>query len=214
GIETDCDFRIIPQQGFYQLEFDNFSSDKIKQSFLMILKRLLSSDKFFDLGVKAKDKGKYSADEKVIERIQTLFIQSNHTLENFYQLNKFANFNFKRHIFCGHKGVNKFGGSSGLILISSFHAGKPYFRDKIYDKFNMNLCEICGYLAVLGLHSFGFVIQMGTGKNRKYVLVVPMPEKILKKEELITLFSLQKTLHNFWLSDLQPLTTFSIGLLA
>ncbi|MGC9046462.1 MAG: type I-A CRISPR-associated protein Csa5, partial [Thermodesulfovibrio sp.] len=86
--------------------------------------------------------------------------------------------------------------------------------DKIYDKFNMNLCEICGYLAVLGLHSFGFVIQMGTGKNTKYVLVLPLPEKNLKKEELIKLFSLQKTLHNFRLSDLQPLTTFSIGLLA
>ncbi|WP_353686775.1 hypothetical protein [Thermodesulfovibrio sp. 3462-1] len=180
GIEAGCDFHITPQQDFYQIELDNFSSDKFKQSFLMILERILSSDRFFDLEVKAKDKGKYSTKKESTERLQGLF--QNHNLESFYQLNEFADFNFKKHIFCGHKDVNKFGGSSGLILISSFHAGKPYFRDKIYDKFNMNLCEICGYLAVLGLHSFGFVIQMGTGKNTKYVLVLPLPEKISKKK--------------------------------
>ncbi|MGC8979304.1 type I-A CRISPR-associated protein Csa5, partial [Caldisericum sp.] len=214
GIEAGCDFYIVPQQGFYQIKFDKFSSHKFKQSFLMILERLLSSNRFFDLGVKAKDKGKYSANEDIIKQIQTLFIQNNHTLENFYQLNNLADFNFKKHTFCGHRGVNKFGGSSGLILISSFHAGKPYFRDKIYDKFNMNLCEICGYLAVLGFNSFAFIVQMGTGKNKKYVLVLPVPKKEISKENLIKLLSLQKTSHNFWLSDLQPLTTFSIGLLA
>ena len=212
GIEAGCEFHIVPQQGFYQIELDNFSSDKIKQSFLMTLTRLLSSDRFFDLGVKAKDKGKYSVNEDTIKRLQTLF--QNYNIENFYQLNKFSDFNFKKDIFCGHKNVNKFGGSSGLILISSFHAGKPYFRDKIYDKFNMNLCEICGYLAVLGFNSFGFNIQMGSGKNKKYVLVLPVPEKEITKGDLIKLLSLQKTLHNFWLSDLQPLSTSTISLLA
>ena len=120
----------------------------------------------------------------------------------------------KRNKFCGHEDIISFGGRTGLILLSSFHAGKPYFRDRRNDTFNLPLCETCGYLEVLGLNSFGFNIQMGVGKIRKYAVVLPIPKIVLTYTNLQILLSLQKTLHNFWLSDVQHLRTFTIGLLA
>jgi hypothetical protein len=212
GIEAGSEPTIIPQKGFYQIEMRNFSSDKFSKSFLMLLNRLLSSNKFYDLGVKAKDKTKYSVTKEIFEEIQQ-FLQT-HEFEQIFSLRQISDFNFKKETFCGHKDIKKFGGSSGLILLSSFHAGKPYFRDKIFDKFNLNLCENCGYLAVLGLYSFGFIIQMGSGKNKKYMITLPIPEKEIGINKLYVLMSLQKRLHNFWLSDLLPIKTFLIGLLA
>jgi len=211
GIEAGYEPAIIPQSGFYQVVYKNYVPDKTKQTFLMILRRLLTSHRFFDLGVKAKDKTKYPANEEIITRIQG---NKKVQFDSIFSLRYNSDFNFKKKTFCGHDEFERFGGRTGLILLSSFHAGKPYFRDKFYDKFNLNLCEICGYLAVLGLHSFGFNIQMGTGKNKKYAIVLPIPEKKLMIENLHMLLSLQKTLHNFWLSDVLPLRTFTIGLLA
>ncbi len=212
AIEAGFEPTIIPQKGFYQIEIKIFSSDKFSKSFLMLLNRLLSSNKFYDLGVKAKDKTKYSVTNEIFEEIQQ-FLQT-HEFEQFFLLRQLSDFNFKKETFCGHKDIKKFGDSSGLILLSSFHAGKPYFRDKIFDKFNLNLCEICGYLAVLGLYSFGFIIQMGSGKNKKYMITLPIPEKEIGTNKLYLLMSLQKKLHNFWLSDLLPIKTFLIVLLA
>ncbi len=208
GIEAGYAFRLFPERGFYKLEFQAQDSDKLKSSFLNILKRLLSSDRFFDLGVKAKYKGKYSANEKIINDL------SNTDFSGLFSLRTISNLSIKKDMFCGHTNIGKFGGSSGLILISSFHAGKPYERDKSYSTFNQSLCAVCGYLAVLGLYSFGFNIQMGQGKNRKYAIVLPIPKNSLTFENVQMLFSLQKTLHNYWLSDVQPLRTFTVGLLA
>jgi len=212
SIESGFEPIIIPQKGFYQIEIKNFSSDKFRESFFMFLNRLLSVNKFYDLGVKARYKNKYSVTEKVFKEIQKLL--QNYGFEQIFSLRQISDFNFKKETFCRHKDIKKFGGSSGLILLSSFHAGKPYFRDKIFDKFNLNLCEICGYLAVLGLYSFGFIIQMGSGKNKKYMITLPIPEKEIGINQLYVLMSIQKRLHNFWLSDLLPMKTFLIGLLA
>ena len=212
AIESGFEPTIITQKGFYQIEIKNFSSDKFSKSFLMFLNRLLSSDKFYYLGVRTKDRTKYPVTEEVFKEIQQ-FLQ-NYGFEQIFSLRQISDFNFKKGIFCGHKNIKKFGGRSGLIFLSSFHAGKPYFRDNIFDKFNLNLCEICGYLAVLGLYSFGFIIQMGSGKNKKYVITLPIPEVDIGMNQLYVLMSLQKRLHNFWLSDLLPMKTFLIGLLA
>ncbi|MCM8816836.1 MAG: type I-A CRISPR-associated protein Csa5 [Candidatus Omnitrophica bacterium] len=209
GIEAGLKFSIIPEKGFYTIEFEKISYDRLKQSFLNILVRLLSSDRFFDLGVKAKDKGKYSVKNEIFENLKDTV-----DFSRMFNLKTTSNLNIKRDMFCGHSNVPCFGGSSGLILISSFHAGKPYERDKRAATFNQSLCAVCGYLAVLGLYSFGFNIQMGQGKNRKFAVILPIPKNELKSDNLAMLLSLQKTLHNFWLSDIQPLRTFTVGLLA
>lgn len=208
GIEAGYLFSLVADKGFYRLEFQMSDLDKLKSSFLNILKRLLSSDRFFDLGVKAKDKGKYSANEKVIDELTKI------NFSDLFGPRIIGDINIKKNACCGHEDISRFGGRTGLILISSFHAGKPYERDKRISTFNQNLCSICGYLAVLGLYSFAFNVQMGVGKNRKYALVLPIPTKVMTVEDLQMLLSLQKTLHNFWLSDIQPLRTFTVGLLA
>ncbi len=210
GIEAGFEVQLVPQKGFYQVSYNHYSSTKASDTFLMFLQRFLSADRFFDLGVKAKDKTKYSADEKIINELK----RKNVNFHQIFNERAVLDFDFKRKTFCGHDKIPRFGGRSGLILLSSFHAGKPYERDKRSDTFNLGLCEICGYLAVLGLYSFGFNIQLGKGKNRKYVIVLPIPEENLSTDDLQFLLALQKTLHNFWLSDLQPLRTFFIGLLA
>ena len=212
GIEAGSKPQIVPQKGFYQVNYNDCSLNKANRSFLTILKCLLTSARFYDLGVKAKDKTKYPAKEETIKRIENLLNRND--MANLFSPKSVSNFNMKRNKFCGHEDIESFGGRTGLILLSSSHAGKPYFRDKRYDTFNLSLCNICGYLAVLGLYSFCFIIQMGIGKNRKYAVILPIPEKELTTGDLHMLLALQKTLHNFWLSDVQPLRAFTIGLLA
>lgn len=212
GIEAGCNPQIVPQKGFYQVNYNDCSLNKVNRSFVMILNHLLTSSRFYDLGVKARYKEKYKAKEETIKRIENLLERNDIT--NLFGPKTISNLNMKRNKFCGHEDIESFGGQTGLILLSSFHAGKPYFRDKRHDTFNLSLCSICGYLAVLGLYSFCFIVQMGTKKNRKYAVVLPIPEKELMVENLQMLLSLQKTLHNFWLSDVHPLRTFTIGLLA
>lgn len=211
GIEAGFEPTIKQQKGFYQIAYKNYCSEQMKRTLLMLLARLLSSGTFFDIGVKAKYKGNYPVNEDVIERIGRL-----NNIETFFDkvhINK--NFNYYKERFCGHdKSINNFGGSSGLILLSSFHAGKPNFRDKISQNFNQNLCELCGYLAVLGFNSFGFTIQLGKDKNRKYIIFLPVSNKEISFNDLLHLLSLQKTMHNFWISDLLPLKAFTIGLLS
>uniref|UniRef100_A0A7V3ZSH5 Type I-B CRISPR-associated protein Cas8b1/Cst1 n=1 Tax=candidate division WOR-3 bacterium TaxID=2052148 RepID=A0A7V3ZSH5_UNCW3 len=211
GIEAGYDFSLIPDKGFYRIEFQASDLDKLNSTFLHILSVLLSSDKFFDLGVKARYKNKYPVHEKIIKKLDQKISSKNFT--NLFDLKIVSNLNIKKDYFCGHEDIEKFGGS-GLILLSSFHAGKPYERNKRFSTFNQSLCALCGYLAVLGLYSFGFQIQMGKEKNRKYVIVLPMPQQKMTHIDLKLLLSLQKTLHNFWLSDIQPLRTFPIGLLS
>jgi len=167
GIEAGYEPIIIPQKGFYRVALENYSSEKVNRTFLMIARRLLSSDRFFNLGVKAKDKSKYPVNEKTMGRLSTIDIGS---LFNSAQL---SNLNIKRNKLCGHRELPKFGATDsssklgGLVLLASSHAGKPYFRDNRSDTFNLSLCEICGHLAVLGLFSFCFNVQIGKGKNRK-----------------------------------------------
>lgn len=215
GIEAGFDLSIIPQNGFYQVNYyGKVSSEKANQTFLMIAGRLLSSDRFFNLGVKAKDKSKYPTNQEALSRLSTLDIS------RLFESEQFSNLNIKRNKLCGHRELLKFGATNpssrlgGLVLLASSHAGKPYFRDNRSDTFNLSLCEVCGYLAVLGLFSFCFNVQIGKGKNRKYINVVPVPEKVFEYKELQMLLALQKTLHNFWLSDLIPASIFTLSLLA
>ncbi|HOP60132.1 MAG TPA: type I-A CRISPR-associated protein Csa5 [Candidatus Saccharicenans sp.] len=215
AIEADLNPSIIPYKGLYEIRLDcnGRPPKELNEAFLMLIERLLSSQRFFDLGVKAKDKQKYPANSDTSERLKSCQID----LTKLFCKRDISEFLIKKDIFCGHEDFNKFGGRTGLILLSSFHAGKPYSRDKREDTFNLKLCEVCGYLAVLGLFSFSFNIQMGNKKNRKnikHVIVLPVPRKELGPDHLLKLFGLQKTLHNYWLSDVQPLRTFTLALLA
>jgi len=215
AIEAALSPSIIPYMGLYEIRLacNGNPSKKLNETFLMLIERLLSSQRFFDLGVKAKDKQKYPANSGTSKRLKSCQID----LTKLFCKRDISEFLIKKDTFCGHEDFNRFGGRTGLILLSSFHAGKPYSRDKRGDTFNLNLCEVCGYLAVLGLFSFGFNIQMGNKKNRKnikHVIVLPIPRKELSPDHLLKLFGLQKTLHNYWLSDVQPLRTFTLALLA
>jgi len=215
AIEADLNPYIIPDKGFYEIRLDcnGHPPKELNEAFLMLIERLLSSQRFFDLGVKAKDKLKYPASSETLERLKSCQID----LTKIFCKRDISEFLIKKDTFCGHKAFNMFGGRTGLILLSSFHAGKPYSRDKRGDTFNLKLCEVCGYLAVLGLFSFSFNIQMvnkKNRKNRKHVIVLPIPQKELDAGHLLKLFGLQKTLHNYWLSDVQPLRTFTLSLLA
>jgi len=212
GIEAGYTFSLTPLHGSYKIEYNNCNPKTLTKTFLTLLERILTSQKFFDLGVKAKDRKKYPANKNIINRLKINLNKKQ--LSSLFNLRNLSNFNFKKDMFCGHSEFNKFGGSSGLILLSSFHAGKPYSRNKISDKFNLNLCEVCAYLAVLGLFSFCFNINIDKGKSRKYVIIIPLSKKELSTDDFIKFLSLQKTLHNFWLSNIQPLRTLTISLLS
>jgi len=218
GIEAGVEVEILPQEGFYQINLIGSSIQKINQTFVLLSERLLSFSRLYDLGVKARYKSIYptvNGKGNFKERLKKIDILS------LYKPFDKLPFDFKSEKFCRHNKIPKFGSpydkeihSGGLILLASTYAGKPYWRDNRKDEFNLTLCEVCGYLATLGYSSFNFRIQIGKGKNRKYMIVLPVPQKSLKYINLLKLFAAQKTLHNFWLSDLIPLSDFTVGLLS
>lgn len=72
GIEAGCETQVVPLKGFYQVDYNACSLNKVNHSFLTILKRYLTYDRFYDLGVKAKDKTKYPAKGETTKRIENL----------------------------------------------------------------------------------------------------------------------------------------------
>jgi len=215
GLETGAEVSIIPLEGLYKIIVETEGRHvNINNSFHLLLKIILSSQRFYDLGVKAKDKTKYPSSVKVSERLSKI------DLVQMYQRSMKSDFEFTKSKQCGHKAL-KFGATKedekqlgGLIILASVHAGKPQYRDNRMRDLNLGLCDVCGYLNVLGKESFCFTVQLGTGKNRKFVIITPIPNRTLGNLELTQLLSTQKTLHNFWLSDLVPLDVFTLGLLA
>jgi len=214
GIEAGVEVSIIPQEGSYKVTFKTQDKNLINSTFYLLLGRILSSQRFYDLGVKPRYRTKYPPSRNTRKRLSKI------DLLQLYQLGVKSDFEFTKHRQCGHKGA-VFGSIKenkrqlgGLILLASVHAGKPQYRDNRRRNLNLGLCETCGYLNVLGKESFGFTIQIGKGKNRKYVAVTPIPITQLEDLQLYYLLSVQKTLHNFWLSDLIPLNVFTLGLLA
>ena len=220
GIEAGMKVNIFPQTGFYRIEFFSQNSDKesIDRTFHLILGRILSNQKFYDLGVKAKDRSKYPTIEEKKGFKSRLF---NHKISDIYNEIKLSSFVFTKEKVCKHDKILKFGATKlspkqlgGLIILTSPFAGKPQFRDKRSRDLNLGLCEVCGYLAVLGKESFTFNIQLGYGRDRKYIWVIPYFSKNLDQEQLIKLFSLQKTLDAFRLPEFIPLKVFTLGLLS
>ncbi len=221
GIEAGAEVSIVPQIGFYEVVFNSLPHvSSLNKTFHILLKRILSNKKFYNLGVKARYRAVYLPVDIKKKDFKTHLLKID--LSSLYKpANIEKYFDFTRDKACHHKKNPKFGstqknakGLGGLILLASVHAGKPQYRDNRKRDLNLGLCEACGYLNVLGKESFSFEIQLGKGKNRKSVWVLPIPNKKLENKNILSLLSLQKTLHNFWLSDLIPLRTFAVGLLA
>ena len=197
GIEAGAGVSIIPHPGFYEVKFDppDGKNINLNETFYMLLERILSSQKFYDLGVKAKDKGKYVTVDK--KNNNNTFKERLYKIDlgNLYQPNTMTEYAFTKEKACRHSGSFKFGATKedkkqlgGLIFLASTHAGKPQFRDDRKRDLNLGLCEACGYLSVLGKESFSFEIQLGIGKNRKSVWVLPITNRRLDYLELIQLF--------------------------
>jgi CRISPR type I-A-associated protein Csa5 len=222
AIEAGASVEIHPMGGLYKLEFANFDGDKFNKSFILLAQRLLSSPRWFDLGVKARFKSNYPTaldgqghDRKFKERLKK------NNLISLYTQRTNTHFNFDKEKSCKHTGIPKYGSvkedsgqMGGLILQASHHAGKPQIRDVRQREFNLGLCEVCGYLATLGSISFCITTYLGKRRNRKYVLMLPIPSISLSMQNLLKILSMQKVISNNWLSDLIPLRVFPLGLLA
>lgn len=218
GIEAGANIELSSERGYYKLKFSKISEDKFNKTFLMLSQRLLSSDRWYNLGVKSRWKTNYPTIDKN-NRFKVRLLDTD--LVNLYNPLPEAIYSFDKEKACRHARIPVFGSDKGdgkqlggLILLASFHAGKPYKRNKVESDFNMGLCEICGYLITLGFLSFSTQIHIGKGRNRKFVSVVPIPYDSLNSVALLKLLSSQKVLNGSWLSNLIPLKVFSLGLLA
>ena len=132
GIEVGADMEITSMKGYYQLRLVNLSQEKFNKTFLMLAQRLLSSDRWFDLGVKAKYKSIYPT----VSKGQFKESLKEKDIVELFSLPPKLNFNFDKEKACGHHKIPKFGSTKedsgqlgGLILLASFHAGKPQIRD-------------------------------------------------------------------------------------
>lgn len=120
------------------------------------------------------------------------------------------------HNMCGHD-LPAFGGSQGLILGVSSHAGKPYKRDAAGNRFNLGLCSICGSMAVLGTTWASFRGLAGPRERpsqQATVIVDLIPRVKLCREQLEGLFAAQKDAEGAYLGPFIPVGLFPLLFLA
>lgn len=225
-IEAKCEnFKLEPLEGYYKITIkDSCDIDtlvkKLDETFKILLERILTSKRFFEIGVKKRFINKCVVSKSVLNRIrQFAKFADFYSQSPFYSGDRSNRTQSLFSYFCLHKSIKsikKFGGRSGLLLIASSHAGKVYINNPKSRK-NMQLCELCGYLAVLGFYSFGFIVEKGSKKDRskKYLsLVLPIPHTILNKDDILEMFSLQKRLYYLGLSGDIPIRCFTLLLLS
>ncbi|MFQ6099042.1 MAG: hypothetical protein ACE5O2_15030, partial [Armatimonadota bacterium] len=92
---------------------------------------------------------------------------------------------------CGHDDVTPFGGSAGLLLAASPHAGKPYKRDKVQSDSNLRLCAFCGMMVILASRTAVFRLSMGQARG-KTVVLTPVPQEDVNGRGLAAIFAAQK----------------------
>ncbi len=114
---------------------------------------------------------------------------------------------------CGHDELDAFGGTSGLILATSAHAGMPTRRDSVGGG-NLRLCAVCGLLVVIGIHAAALRHFMQSGGERLILLTTLLPQAPLRHDDLLELLALQKAVDQQTLCGLIPLQTAPLAILS
>jgi CRISPR type I-A-associated protein Csa5 len=209
GFEAGAeDMSITPTQGGFKIILDT-NPERIKSAYQLLLQRLFSGKHLYKLpGIQARWIDKFPVYDSRKACIPGKF-------SDIYSHKLKSGFDFTRNKMCGHSEYPSFGGTSGLILAASSHAGMPYKTNNPFQsgRFNTKLCEVCGYLSLLGILS-GVYRSIMKAKSKNYeVVTTPIPIKKLKKLDIELLFSSKLVVENKTITHV-PLSTLPLCLLA
>ncbi len=224
GLEVTDEVGIEAKPGFFIVQIDSRDERAINEAFKVLVKRLLASTHMFNElpGIQSQNLSNYlTVDEKGNLKERLL----NYNLVSIFSYREPVPVFFRSDKLCHHQEVPKFGKSSdkddvkskgskgsegGLILVASTHAGKPYARNSAQTRSNTTLCEVCGYLTVIGFSKF--VFQNKNGK--KSITVMAIPAGRLSSNSLKTLMAAQKITRKKWLSGDIPARTVPLALMS
>jgi CRISPR type I-A-associated protein Csa5 len=114
---------------------------------------------------------------------------------------------------CGHETVQEaFGGTSGLILATSSHAGMPTRRDSVSGG-NLRLCTVCGLLVVIGIRTACLRNYLGSGRQRLTLFTTLIPQERLQPDDLLEILAMQKEIDQATVCDPVPVQAVPLAIL-
>jgi len=181
-VEDASKISLRPMRGYYFLDVNESRMDdfqqKIQKKFEEMCNDYLTREALVRLpGVQAK--------------YATLYAQSFIDIGGFdlMELFKSATEDYYRDFrspACPH--IEKGAKAGGLILAISSHTGKPYGRDRIYQKSNIKLCSICMALALIGQKLMTLQIRTTfRGKEFKRAILTLVPRSSINGDDFNTL---------------------------
>lgn len=209
AVETGHDCTLIPERGYYRLQVA-CQPAQLDEAFRLQATRHYATETAFMLpGIQARYRANFLSTEDGQLRsayrdadLQMLFSRA-HSGERQP---------WSRHQ-CGHEAVNDaFGGTSGLILATSSHAGMPTRRDSVSGG-NLRLCAICGLLVVMGIRAACLRNYLGSGRQRLTLFTTLIPQSPLQPEELLEILAMQKAIDQSTVCDPVPIQAAPLAIL-
>ncbi len=198
GIEAGYEPVIIPQQGYYQINFEFATFEKLNKTLNTIARKILSSDyiPFNTPGITGSS-------------ARTLQVKSsdNFDLSIYTMIEEFAEHK-ESEKFCRHKVKEKVSNVLGFTASAAtgvlckrdgiditLYRGQPRRPTKPRD-----ICKTCGVLALLGMWYASFIFNV----SDKEVIALPIPEKDISPDKLQEIFSLQHQIRKDWFNQEIP----------
>jgi len=207
GFEAGAgDMSITPMPGGFKIDMD-VNPDELPSAYKLLFHRLLSGKHLYKLpGIQAKYIDNYPVSDLKEASLIDSFLE-------IYSPEHAASIDFSKNKMCGHDDIPSFGGTSGLILAASTHAGMPYKSGNLSQSGHMNtkLCELCGYITVMGILSGVFRLNMGSNLR---IVTTPIPSQRIGRKEIELLFSSKLVLENSYIKNKIPLTVLPLSLMA
>jgi CRISPR type I-A-associated protein Csa5 len=200
---------LIPEPGRYRLQFEG-SAARLNDALRLQATRHYATEAPFRLpGIQAR----YRANFRTVEKGAIKAAYHDADLAALYaQAHAGDRHPWSRHQ-CGHAQLEPFGGTSGLILATSAHAGMPARRDSVSGG-NLRLCAVCGLLVVIGIHAAALRHTLQSGGERLTLLTTLLPQRPLPHDDLLELLALQKAVDQRRLCGIIPIQTAPLAILS
>ncbi|HXH13097.1 MAG TPA: hypothetical protein VNP04_25410 [Alphaproteobacteria bacterium] len=209
AVETGHDCTLIPAPGGYRLEVA-CTPAQLNEAFRLQATRHYATETAFVLpGIQAR----YRANFPTVEDGQLRSVYRDADLQMlFSRAHGGERQPWSRHQ-CGHEAVKAaFGGTSGLILATSSHAGMPARRDSVSGG-NLRLCAICGLLVVMGIRAACLRNYLGSGRQRLTLFTTLIPQSPLQPEDLLEILAMQKAIDQITVCDPVPIQAAPLAIL-
>lgn len=210
GVEVEI--RRVP--GAYQCRLTSRNlngmniGEKLDAAFAWTARRYLATESLYRIpGIQSQNRGKYRTikEAKHGTELKPEFLSGELVSRFSHNYPPSLHRDVRKRHMCGHD-LAAFGGSQGLVLGLSGHAGKPYERNFGGVRFNLGICSLCGVLSVLGNTWATFRCAMGPqgrASEQASLVLTPLPGQMVATD-IEALFAAQKESEDLYLGPAVP----------